>query len=70
MYFSALEPSEVMPITGRTPLSAWVARQAPTTAPAACASAVRHSRFRPYRPPAHSRIIRSGGTRSGGIRCE
>ena len=71
MYCSALLPSEVMPITGRGSAgSARAAWQAPTTAPAACASAAWHSRFSPYRPPAHSRIIRSGGMRSGGIRCE
>ena len=59
-----------MPTTGRGSSSICRACTAPTTAPAACASAERHSRFSPYSPPAHSRIIRSGGMRSAGIRCE
>ena len=59
-----------MPTSGRSKRGGSATRAAPTTAPAACDSAARQMLFRPYRPPAHSIIVRSGVTRSGAIRCE
>ena len=70
MYFRQLDPSEVIPTTGRAKRGARATRQAPTTAPAACAKADWHRLLRPYKPPAHSTIIKSGGMRSGGNKGE
>ena len=70
MYETHDLPSELIATYGRNPAGGAAARQAPTTAPAACANVDRHTSFSPYSPPAHRIIIRSGASRSGGMRCE
>ena len=70
MYFSALLPSELMATSGASPCASVTVRQAPRIAPAAWLRMDLQMLFRPYSPPAHRIIIRSGASRSGGIRCE
>ena len=70
MYLRQLLPSEVMPISCRACRCGTSARQAPRMAPAAWRSIGSQMALRPYRPPDHRIIIRSGAMRSGGMRWE
>ena len=55
-----------MPTMGRVFFGETLARQAPTTAPAAWLSADLQMEFNPKRPPAHKIIIKSGDILCGG----